>query len=150
MSRSGSGAGFLWPLSQVKHPRQPTVSGEFKAQLSYTIRYLYAILRETKDEFHVAIQLFSHRAREAYAFLQLMEAWLARDETIVEAELLEGRRALEIVETETKKKQQQFRAEVVEGFRFEQGQWDVNVQTSEVRDRILEKEVLNLRERLKV
>ena len=79
-----------------------------------------------------------------------MEAWLARDETIVEAELLEGRRALEIVETETKKKQQQFRAEVVEGFRFEQGQWDVNVQTSEVRDRILEKEVLNLRERLKV
>ena len=66
----------------------------------------------------------------------------------MEAELLEGRKALEIVERETKKEQQQFRAEIVEGFRFQQAQRDVDVQTSEVRDRILEKEVLALRERL--
>ena len=77
-----------------------------------------------------------------------MESRLARDETIVEAELLEGRKALEIVEQETKKEQQQFRAEVVEGFRFQQTQRDIDVQTPEVRDRILEKEVLALKERL--
>ena len=76
-----------------------------------------------------------------------MESRLARDETIVEAELLEGRKALEIVERETKKEQQQFRAEVVEGFQFQQAQRDVDVQTSEVRDRILEIEVLALKER---
>ena len=43
------------------------------------------------------------------------------DETIVEAELLEGRKALEIVERETKKEQQQFKAEVVEGFSISTG-----------------------------
>ena len=77
-----------------------------------------------------------------------MDSRLARDETIVEAQLLEGRKALEIVERETKKEQLQFRAEVVEGFRFQQAQRDLDVQTSEVRDRILEKAVLALKERL--
>ena len=94
--------------------------------------------------------MFSQGAREAYAFLQIMEGRLARDETIVEAELLEGRRALQIVKAEIKKEQQQFKAEVVEGFRFQQAQQDVDVQTSEVRDQILEKEVLGLRERLEI
>ena len=148
MSRTGSGAGSIRPPSRIRRARQPTDSEEFKAQLSYAFRYLYATLQETKDEFHIATQSFSEGAREAYAFLQLIECRLARDETIVEAELLEGRKALEIVERETKKEQQQFRAEVVEGFRFQQAQRDVDVQTSEVRNRILEKEVLALRERL--
>ena len=67
-----------------------------------------------------------------------MESRLARDEPIVEAELVEGRKALEIVERETKKEQQQFRTEVIESFRFQQAQRDVNVQTSEVHDQILE------------
>ena len=62
-------------------------------------------LQETKDEFHIATQSFSEDAREAYAFLQLMESRLARDETIVEAELLGGRKALEILQQETKKEQ---------------------------------------------
>ena len=66
----------------------------------------------------------------------------------MEAELLEGRKALEIVERETKNEQEQFRAEVVKGFKFQQAQRDVDVQTSEVCDRILQKEVLALRERL--
>ena len=148
MSRTGSGAGSIRPPSRIRRARQPTASEEFKAQLSYAFRYLYATLQETKDEFHIATQSFSEGAREAYAFLQLMESRLARDETIVEAELLEGRKALEIVERETKKEQQQFRAEVVEGFRFQQAQRDVDVQTSDVRDRILEKEVLALQDRL--
>ena len=56
-----------------------------------------------------------------------MESRLAKDEPIVEAELREGRKALEIVEPETKKEQQQFGAEVVEGFRFQQEQRDVDV-----------------------
>ena len=146
MNRTGSGAGSLRPSSRIRRSRQPTASEESKAQLSYVFRYLYAILQETKDEFHIATQSFSEGAREAYAFLQLMESRLARDETIVEAELLEGRKALEIVERETKKEQQQFRTEVIESFRFQQAQRDVNVQTSEVHDRILEKEVLALRE----
>ena len=77
-----------------------------------------------------------------------MESRLARDETIVEAELLEERKALEIVEWETKKEQQQFRIEVIEGFRFQRAQRDVDVHTTEVRDRILEKEVLAPGERL--
>ena len=77
-----------------------------------------------------------------------MESRLGKDEAIVEAELLEGRKALEIVERETKKEQQQSTAEIVEGFRFQQAQRDVDVQTSEVRDRILEKEVLALKEQL--
>ena len=37
----------------------------------------------------------------------------------------------------------------MEGFRFQHAQRDVDVQTSEVRDPILEKEVLALKERLK-
>ena len=60
----------------------------------------------------------------------------------------DGRKALEIVERETKKEQQQFRAEAVEGFRFQQVQRDVDVQTLEVRDRIRQTEVLALREQL--
>ena len=148
MSKTGSGAGSLRPLSRVRRPRQPTGPEEFKAQLSDAFRYLYATLEETKDEFHITTQSFSEGVREAYAFLQLMESRLARNETIVEAELLEGRKALEIVEREMKKEQQQFRADVVEGFRLQQAQQDVDVQTSEVRYRILEKEVLALRERL--
>ena len=66
----------------------------------------------------------------------------------MEAELLGGRKAVEIVEQATKKEQQQFRTEVIESFRFQQAPRDVDVQTSAVRDRILEKEVLALRERL--
>ena len=77
-----------------------------------------------------------------------MESRLARDETIVEVELLEGWKAVEIVEREMKKKWQQFRTEVIESFRFQQAQRDVDVQTWEVRDRILEKEVLALRKQL--
>ena len=122
MSRTSSGAGSLRPLSRVRRPRQPTVSEEFKAQLSYAFRDLYPTLQETKDKFHIATQLFSEGAREAYVFLQLMESRLARDKTIVEAELLEGRKALQIVERETKKEQQEFRADVVEGFRLQQAQ----------------------------
>ena len=79
-----------------------------------------------------------------------MESKLARDEKIVRAELQEGRKALEIVGGETKKEQQQFRADVVEGFRLQQAQRDIDIQTSEVGDQILEKEVLALRERLEV
>ena len=112
MSRTGSGAGSLRRSSWIRPPRQPTAAEEFQAQLSYAFRYLYATLRETKDKFHIATQLFSEGARSASAFLQLMESRLARDETVVEAELLEGRKALEIVERETKKEQQQFRTEV--------------------------------------
>ena len=137
MSRTGSGAGSLRPSSRIRRPRQPTASEDFKAQLSYTFRYLYATLQETKDEFPIATQSFSEGARQAYAFLQLMESRLARDETIVEAELREGRKASEIVVRETKKEQQQFRTEVIESFRFQQAQQDVDVQTSEVRDRML-------------
>ena len=148
MSRTGSGARSLRPPSRIRHLRQPTASEEFGAQLSYAFWYLYATLQETKDEFHITTQSFSGGARGAYAFLQLMESRLARDETIVEAELLEGRKSLEIVERETKNEQQQFRTEVIESFRFQQAQRDVDVQTSEVRDRILEKEVLGLREPL--
>ena len=148
MSRTGSGAGYVQLPSRIQRARQPTASEEFKAQLSYAFRYLYATLQETKDEFHIATQSFSEGAREAYTFLQIMESRLAWDETIVEAELLEGRKALEIVERETKKEQQQFRAEVVEGFRFQQAQRDVDVQISEVPNRILEKEVLALKEQL--
>ena len=132
MSRRGSGAGSIRPPSRIRRARQPTPSEEFKAQVRYPFRYLDATLQETKDEFHIATQSFSEGAREAYAFLQLMESGLASDETIEEAELLEGRKALEIVERETKKEQQQFRAEVVEGFRFQQGQQDIDFQTSEV------------------
>ena len=134
MSRTGSGAGSLRPSSRIRRPRQATASEEFKAQLGYAIRSLGATLQETKDEFHIATHSFSEGAREAYAFLQLMESRLPRDETIVEAELLEGRKALEIVERETKKEQQQFRTEVIESFWFQQVQRDVDGQTSEVRD----------------
>ena len=148
MSRTGSGAGFIHPPFRIRRARQPTASEEFKAQLSYAFRYLYATLQETKAEFHIAPQSFSVGAREACALLQLMESRLARDETIVEAELREGRKALEIVEREIKKEQQQWTAEVVEGFRFQQAQRDVDVQTTEVRYRTWEKEVLALRERL--
>ena len=77
-----------------------------------------------------------------------METRLVRDEPIVEAELLEGRKALVIVECERKKQQQELRAEVGEGFLFQQAQPDVDIQTSELRDQILKKEVLALRERL--
>ena len=48
---------------------------------------------------------------------------------MVEAELLEGPKALKIVERDTKKEQQQSRAEGVEGFRFQHAQRDVDVQT---------------------
>ena len=90
MSRTGSGAGSLRLLSPVNRPSQPTASGEFKAQLSYPFRYLYTTLQETKAEFHIATQSFSERVSEGYSFLQLTESSLARDETIVEADLLEG------------------------------------------------------------
>ena len=106
MSWTGFGAWSLRPPSRVRRPRQTTASEEFKAQLSYPFWYLYATLQETKDEFHITTQSFSQGAREAYAFLQWMESRLARDEIIVEAELLEGRKALEVVERVTKKEQQ--------------------------------------------
>ena len=117
MRRTGSGADSLRPLSRVRRPRQPTASEEFKAQLSYAFRYLYTPLQETKDEFHIATASFSDGAREAYAFLQLIEGRLARDETIVEAELEEGRKALQVVESETKKEHEQFKIQVGEAFR---------------------------------
>ena len=90
MSRTGSGARSLRPLSRVNCPRQPTASEEFKAQLSYAFWYLDTTLQETKAEFHIATQSFSEGVSEGYSFLQLTESRLAREETIVEAELLEG------------------------------------------------------------
>ena len=151
ISRIDSGAGSLRLPFCIRHLRQPTASEKFKAQLSYAFRYLYATLQETKATFDIGTKSFSEGAREAYAFLQLMETRLARDETIVEAELLKRRKALEIVEGEMKKEQQQFRTEVMESFRFQQVQRDVDVQTLEVRERIRKKKVLllALSERLK-
>ena len=54
MSRTGSGAGSLRPPSRIRRPRQPTALEELKTQLSYAFWYHYAILQETKDEFHIA------------------------------------------------------------------------------------------------
>ena len=148
MSRIDSGAGSLRLPFCIRHLRQPTASEKFKAQLSYTFRYLYATLQETKVKFDIDTKSFSEGAREAYAFLQLTESRLARDETIVEAGLLKRQKALEIVEGEMKKEQQQFRTEVMESFRFQQARGGFGVRASEVRERILKKKVLALSEQL--
>ena len=148
MRQTGSGADSLRPLSRVRRPRQPTASEEFKAQLSYAFRYLYTTLQETKDEFHIATASFSDGAQEAYAFLQLIEGRLARGETIVEAELEQGRKVLQVVESQTKKEQEQFKIQVGEAFRYQQAQRELDTQRSEIRDRILERKVVALREKL--
>ena len=148
MRPTGSGADSLRPLSCVRCPRQPTASKELKAQLSYVFRYLYTTLQETKDEFHIATTSFSDGAREAYAFLQLIEGRLARDETIVQAELEQGQKALQVVESEMKKEQEQFKIQVGEAFRYQQTQRELETQHSEIQDRILEREVVALREKL--
>ena len=148
MRRTGSGADSLRPLSRVIHSRQPTASEEFKAQLSYSLRYLYTSLQETKDEFHSPTASFSDGARKAYPLLLLIEGRLARDETIVEAELEQDRKALQVVESETKKEQAQFQIEIGEAFRYQQAQRELDTQRSEIRDRIREREVVALREKL--
>ena len=51
MSRTGSEADSLRPLSRVRRPRQSTASEAFKDQLSYAFRYLYKTLQERQDEF---------------------------------------------------------------------------------------------------
>ena len=148
MRQSGFGADSLRPLSRVRCPRQHTVSEEFKAQLNYDFQHLYTTLQETKDEFHIATASFADGAWEAYAFLQLIEGSLARDEKIVDADSEQGRKSLQVVESEAKQKQEQYKIQVEKAFRFQQTQRELNIQGSEISDRILEGEVVVLRAKL--
>jgi len=93
------------------------------------------------------LDALSEDCRAQYTNLQLLQTRLARGESIVDKELQDSRKALATLEGATHDEQEPLKLAIAQGFSRQEAQQKENAKSSEVRDKILEAEVISLRAR---
>jgi len=93
----------------------------------------------------IALDALSEDARTQYTNLRLLPTRSAKGESIVDKELHDARKALANLEGATHDEQERLKIAIAQEFSRQEAQQKENAKSSEVRDKILEAEVLSLK-----
>ena len=93
----------------------------------------------------LALDALWEDARTKYTNLQLLQTRLAKGELIVDKELQDARKALATLEGATHDEQELLKIAIAQDFSRQEAQQKENAKSSEVRDKILEAEVISLK-----
>jgi len=116
-----------------------------KQQIGLAIQHISSSINQSQDENLIALDALSEDARTPYTNLQLLQTRLAKGELIVDKELQEARKALATLEGPTHDEQERLKIDIAQEFSRQEAQQTENAKSSEVRDKILEAEVLFLK-----
>jgi len=116
-----------------------------KQQIGLAFQHISSSINQSQDENLIALDALSEDARTQYTNLQLLQTRLARGELIVDKELQEARKALATLEGATHDEQERLKLAIAPEFSRQDAQQKENAKSSEVRDKILEAEVLFLK-----
>jgi len=130
-----------------RNPRNPTEL--LKRQIAQAFQFILPTIHQSYDENQIALEALSDHARVQYANLQLLQTRLAKGETIVDKELSDARQALLKLEGATRVERERLTAEIAGEFRRQEAQQKEDVELAKDRDRILECEVLERKEKVK-
>jgi len=116
-----------------------------KQQIGLAFQHISSIINQSHDENLIALDALSEDARTQYTNLRLLQTRLARGKSIVDQELQDARKALATLEEATPDKQERLKIAIAQEFSRQEAQQKENAKSSEVRDKILEAEVLSLK-----
>ena len=133
-----------------QHSRNPTNPTELlNRQIAQAFQYISFTIHQSHDESQRALEALSDDARVQHANLQLLQTRLAKGETIVDKELSDARQALLTLEGATRVERERLTAEIAGEFRRQEAKQKEDAELAEDRDKILEREVLELKDKVK-
>jgi len=133
-----------------QHSRNPTNLTELlKRQIAQAFQFISSTIHQSHDENQIALEVLSDDARVQYANVQLLQTELAKGETIVDKQLSDTRQALLTLEGATRVERECLTAEIAEEFGRQEEQRKEDAELAKDRDRLLEREVLELKEKVK-
>jgi len=116
-----------------------------KQQIGLAFQHISSSINQSQDENLIAWDALSEDARAQYTNLQLLQTRLAKGELIVDKELQDARKALATLEGATHDEQDRLKIAIAQEFSRQEAQQKENAKSSEVRDKILEAEVITLK-----
>jgi len=116
-----------------------------KQQIGLAFQHISSSINQSQDENLIALDALSEDARTQYTNLRLLQTRLAKDESIVDKQLQDARKVLATLEGATHDKQERLKIAIAQEFSGQEAQQKESAKSSEVRDKILETEVLSLK-----
>jgi len=116
-----------------------------KHQIGLAFQPISSFINQSQDENLIALDALSEDARTQYTNLQLLQPRLAKGELIVDKELQDAGRALATLEGATQDEQERLKLAIAQEFSGQEAQQKENAKSSEVRDKILQAEVISLK-----
>jgi len=130
--------------------RNPTNPTELlKRQIAQPFKMISSTIHQSHDENLIALEALSYDAKVECGSLQLLQTWLARGESIVDQELTNEKQALATLEGATRVERERLTTEIAGEFRQQESQQKEDAELAKDRDRILEQEVLELKNKVK-
>jgi len=121
---------------------------ELKQQIGLAFQHISSSINQSQDENLIALDALSEDARAQYTNLQLLQTRLAKGELIVDKEPQDAKKALATLEGATHDEQERLKIAIAQEFSRQEAQQKENAKSSEVRDKILEAEVISLKAQL--
>jgi len=116
-----------------------------KQQIGLAFQHISSSINQSQDENLIALDALSEDARAQYTNLQLLQTRLAKGQLIVDQELQDARKALASLKGATHDEQDPLKIAITQEFSRQEAQQKENAKSSEVRDKILEAEVITLK-----
>jgi len=116
-----------------------------KQQIGLVFQHISSSINQSQDENLIALDALSEDARAQYTNLRLLQTRLAKGQLIVDKELQDARQVLATLEGATHDEQEWLNIAIAQEFSRQEAQQKENVKSSEVRDKILEAEVISLK-----
>jgi len=116
-----------------------------KQQIGLVFQHISWSINQSQDENLIALDALSEDARAQYTNLQLLQTRLAKGELIVDKELQDAKKALATLEGATHDEQERLKVAIAQEFSRQEAQQEENAKSSEIRDKILEAEVISLK-----
>jgi len=133
-----------------QHSRNPTNPTELlKRQIAQVFQFISYTIHQSHDENQIAPEALSDDVRVQYANLQLLQTRLAKGKTTADKEPSDGRQALLTLEGATQVERERLIREIAGEFRRQEAQQKEDAELAKDHDRILEPEVLELKDKVK-
>jgi len=116
-----------------------------KQQIELAFQHISSSIGSSRGGNLIALDALSQNARVQYTNLLLLQTRLAKGKLIVDKELQDARKALATLREATYNEQEWLKIGIAQEFSRQEAQQKENAKSSELRDKILESEVLSLK-----
>jgi len=116
-----------------------------KQQIGLAFQHISSSINQSQDENLIALDALSEDARAQSTNLRLLQTRLTKGEFIVDKKLQDARKALATLEGATYDEQEWLKIAIAQEFSRQEAQQKENAKSSDVRDKILEGEVISLK-----